>query len=462
MEITNKNRRNLKLQNITFIVLFVVAMILLAWLTQKYKFESDWTATQRNTLSNASIELLKKINDDISITAFARESDVSQQRTLIKDLISKYQKYTDKLELAFINPETDPTTTRKLGIRAEGEMIISLGGRTEHLVSIKEEDLTNVLQRLIRSGGHKIRFITGHGERIPAGKANHDYQLFTANLQTKGIQISSFNLAETHSIPGDTHTLVIASPRVNYLAGEVKLIQSFVQNGGNLLWLQEPGNLFNLEPLAKQLNIEFVKGVIVDPTTQMLGIPATSALAESYAPHIITENFKLGTVFPHSGGLKIHDRTNTTWQTIPLIKTTETSWLEAGKLQGEVEYNSKIDTLGPINISLVLERALKPADAQSDKNSKQNTKQRIIVIADGDFISNQYLGNLGNKDMGLRIFNWLNNDDKLISIPATTAPDIQLKLDGTTWAAIGLFFLIGLPLIFIASGVIIWRKRKNI
>ena len=450
MEITKKNRRNLKLQNITFIVLFIIAMTLFAWLTQKYKFESDWTATQRNTLSKASVELLKKITQDISITAFAREADVSQQRTLIKELISKYQKHTDKIELTFINPELDPTTTRKLGIQAEGEMIISLAGRTEHLVSIKEEDLTNALQRLIRSGGHIIRFLTGHGERIPTGKANHDYQLFTTNLQNKGIQISSLNLAETHTIPTETNTLVIASPRVNYLAGEVKLIQTFIRNGGNLLWLQEPGNLFNLEPLAEQLNIKFIKGVIVDPTTQMLGIPATSALAESYSPHTITKDFKLGTVFPHSGGLALLDNKNTEWQSLPLIKTTTNSWLETGKLQGEVEFNLKTDSLGPITISYVIERML-----------NKDIKQRLIVVADGDFISNQYLGNLGNKDMGLRIFNWLNNDDKLISIPATTAPDIQLKLDGTVWAIIGLFFLIGLPLIFIASGVIIWRKRKN-
>ena len=182
MEITKKNRRNLKLQNITFIVLFIVAMTLLAWLTQKYKFESDWTATQRNTLSKASIELLTKINDNISITAFARETDVSQQRTLIKALITKYQKHTDKIELAFINKEIDPTTTRTLGIRSEGEKIISIGGRTEHLVSIKEEDITHTLQRLIRSGGNKIRFLAGHGECIPTGKANHDYKLFITNI----------------------------------------------------------------------------------------------------------------------------------------------------------------------------------------------------------------------------------------------------------------------------------------
>jgi len=458
MEITNKNRRSLKLQNIIFIVLFLTAMTLLAWLTQKYKFESDLTATQRNTLSAASIELLTKITDDVSITAFARESDVSQHRTVIKELINKYQKYSNNIELTFINPELDPTTTRKLGIQAEGEMIISLGGRTEHLASFKEEDLTNTLQRLIRSGSHKIRFVSGHGERAPSGKANHDYQLFTTNLQNKGLNISNFNIAESHAIPKDTHTLVIAGPRVNYLKGEVKLIQEFIKEGGNLLWLQEPGKLFNLGPLAKQLNIQFSKGVIVDPTTQMLGIPATSALAESYAPHAIAKNFKLGTVFPHSGGLKILDEKDTTWNATAFIKTTENSWLETGRLQGEVEYNKGSDILGPITISIVLDR---PLDISKNDKANAPTNQRIVVIADGDFISNQYLGNLGNKDMGLRILNWLNNDDKLISIPATTAPDIQLKLDGTVWAVIGLFFLIGIPLIFIASGVIIWRKRKN-
>ncbi len=450
MEITSKNRLNIKIQNIVFIVLFITAMVLLAWLTNKYKFESDWTATQRNTLSVASIELLSKINSEINITAFARDADVSQYRTLIKDLIAKYQKHTDKIELNFINPEIDPTTTRKLGIRAEGEMIISLAGRSEHLVSIKEQDLTNALQRLIRSVEHNILFISGHGERIPDGKANHDYQIFTKSLQDKGIQLKQLNLAEQHSIPENTNTLVIAEPRVNYLKGEVKLIQEFIRKGGNLLWLQEPGKLFNLEPLAKQLNIKFIKGMIVDPTTQMLGIPATSALAESYPPHAISEDFKLGTVFPQSGGLKLIDAENTNFTATPLIKTTATSWLEAGKLQGEVEYNPGTDTLGPITISYAMEKSLSP-----------ELKQRIVVIADSDFISNQFVGNLGNKEMGLRIFNWLSNDDKLISIPPSTAPDSQLILDGTVWAVIGLFFLVGLPIILISSGFFIWRKRRN-
>jgi len=450
MEITTKNRRNLKLQNIVFIALFIISMILIAWLTNKYKFESDWTATQRNTLSNASIEVLSKIDSEISITAFTREADVSQHRTAIKDLVTKYQKHTNKINLAFINPETDPTTTRKLGIRAEGEMIISIAGRTEHLLSVNEEDLTNLLQRLIRSIDHTIRFLTGHGERAPNGKANHDYELFTKSLKDKGIQLSLLNLAEQHSIPTNTNTLVIASPRVNYLEGEVKLIQEFVANGGNLLWLQEPGELFNLKPLAKQLNIEFIKGTIVDPTTQMLGIPATSALAESYSPHAITTDFKLGTVFPHSGGLKLIDDNDKKYSATQLIKTTKNSWLEAGRLQGEVEYNSNKDTLGPITVSIALNKQITP-----------ELSQRIIVIADSDFISNQFLGNLGNKEMGLRIFNWLSNSDNLISIPSSTAPDSTLTLDPTLWAVIGLFFLIGLPLILIASGIIIWRKRRN-
>jgi len=450
MEITKKNRRNLKLQNIIFIILFISAISLTAWLTQKYKFESDWTATQRNTLSTASIELLKKIDGPISITAFARESDVSQIRIALKDLIGKYQKHHKNIELKFINPELDPTTTRKLGIQAEGEMIISLGGRTEHLLSIKEQDLTNTLQRLLRSGNHIIRFLTNHGERRPKGKANHDYELFTKNLMDKGLEIHLLNLTDTHTIPKDTTTLVIADPQVNYLEGEVKLIQDFVKQGGNLLWLQEPGNLHKLDELATQLNIEFIKGVIVDPTTQLLGIPATSALAETYAPHAITQNFSLGTLYPHSGGLKVADMKNTTWESTTLVKSSNRSWLEAGKLQGSVEFNPPADTLGPINIVMALEN-----------NTNPDKTQRVIVVADADFISNQYLGNLGNKDMGSKIFNWINNDDKLISIAATTAPDQQLKINATLWAVIGLFFLIGLPIIFIASGIVIWRKRRN-
>jgi len=70
MEITKKSRNQLRIQNIVFITLFLIVVAMLAWLSNKYNFESDWTKNNRNTLSDASIKLLQQMPAPIKITTF--------------------------------------------------------------------------------------------------------------------------------------------------------------------------------------------------------------------------------------------------------------------------------------------------------------------------------------------------------------------------------------------------------
>lgn len=85
-----------------------------------------------------------------------------------------------------------------------------------------------------------------------------------------------------------------------------------------------------------------------------------------------------------------------------------------------------------------------------------------MVIGDGDFLANTYLGNAGNLDLGLRLFNWLTFDDQFIDIPAKTASDRKLQLTENTVMVMGFGFLVILPLLLIATGIFIWRRRKSL
>jgi len=76
-------------------------------------------------------------------------------------------------------------------------------------------------------------------------------------------------------------------------------------------------------------------------------------------------------------------------------------------------------------------------------------------------LSNAYIGNVGNLDMGLRMINWLIHDDRFINIPAKTAPDKSLQLSQTAVAVIGFGFLLIIPLLLLGTGLFIWRKRRQ-
>ena len=456
MEITKKNRNQLRIQNIVFIILLSISIALLAGLSNKYNFESDWTKNNRNTLSDVSIKLLQQIPAPVKITTFIPDGNLLSNRQYIKELVGKYQKYKKNITLKIINPDTAPDLVRQLKVTSYGEVVVEYEGRNEHITQLKEQTLSNTLQRLLRQGERRLLFVTGHGERKPDGRANYDWNDFSEKLKIKGITTELLKLNETPNIP-DVAAIVIASPQVDYLPGEVKLIIDYVKRGGNVLWVQEPGkSLFGLQPLAELLGINFYPGTIVDPTAQMMNVNDPSfSIVTNYPTHAITRDFQYISIFPKAVGI-IHAAVKEDWLAKPFLQTVARSWSETGVLKGAIDYNADTDIVGPLTIGLSLTR--KDKEETADKNSK---KQRIVILGDGDFLSNTYLGNQGNLNIGHNIINWISNDDSFISIPSSSAADSQINISDLMGAIIGLFFLIILPLALLVSGTLIWYKRRS-
>jgi ABC-type uncharacterized transport system involved in gliding motility auxiliary subunit len=392
----------------------------------------------------------------VHITAFARESQ--GLRDHIRDLVARYQRHKADVELTFVNPDADPDRVRELGITLDGELLIAYQGRSEKVQNLSEQSLTNSLLRIARQKQRRVIFLSGHGERDPRGQANHDLGQFGALLEQKGIALDTLNLAENPQIPADTSLLVIADPSTSLLTGEVQLVHRHVQNGGNLLWLVEPGNQAGLEPVAETLGVEFLPGVVVDATTQLFGIDNPAfALIPDYPMHPITREMNSLTLFPQAAALEVSAPEG--WQAEPLLTTLDRAWTEISELSGTVRFDRDSDErMGPLDIGVALTRARQKPDVGAEESA---VEQRVVVIGDGDFISNAFLGNGGNIALGVSLFNWLNHDDTFVSITARTAGDVGLELSKSAQIMIGFGFLFGLPLLLLATGVAIWWRRRS-
>lgn len=461
MDIDRKLRRRIAFQNWTFVVLFLAVVGLLGWLSTRYDYQADWTASGRHTLSDASRELLAGLEGPVTVTAFARDSELSTLRQRIREMVERYQRHKPDLKLTFVDPDQHPDRVRAMEVTMDGELVVEYGGRRENLKRIGEQALTNALQRLARSGERRVLFLTGHGERAPEGRANFDYGDWTAQLGAKGFRFDTLNLGVTPAIPDDAAALVIADPRKALLPGEATIIRDWVAGGGNLLWLQEPDGAAGLEPLSELLGIRLSPGTVVDPTGQLLGISHPAfVVVPDYPDHAVTADLSALTLFPIAGHL---EATETGEFTItPLLRSLERSWAETGKLQGAISPAAN-EALGPLAIGLVATRPLQDAgaDAQEEEQQPDERQQRVAVIADADFLSNQYLGNGANLDLGNRLLNWLSHDDSFIRIPQRTAPDTALELTPFMSALIGFGFLLVLPAALLGSGIVIWWRRRK-
>ena len=85
-----------------------------------------------------------------------------------------------------------------------------------------------------------------------------------------------------------------------------------------------------------------------------------------------------------------------------------------------------------------------------------------MVVGNGNFLSNTFLGNGGNLDLGVNIVNWLAGDDSLITIQPRSAADSRLEIDPVTLYLIAFSFLLALPLAFMITGAVIWWRRRKV
>ncbi|GAB6042769.1 GldG family protein [Endothiovibrio diazotrophicus] len=467
MEVTRRSRLRIRLQNALFVVLFLATVALLAWLSTRYVVTADWTAGGRNTLSAESAELLATLDQPVEITAYATEDPVLRGR--IQELVKRYQRHKADIALHFVNPEAEPARVRDLGITVDGELVVAVGDREEQLQQLSEQALTNALQRAARGGERWMIFVSGHGERDPLGQANHDLGKFGGEMERRGFKLRTLNLAKEGTVPDNTTALVIAGPRTTLLPGEVTLIERYVRDGGNLLWLGDPGDtLLGLQPLADRLGINFLPGTVVDATTQLFGIDNPSfALVTDYLPNPITGEFELTTLFPQAAALDFEAPEG--WEGEPILETLPRSWTETGELSGNIRFDEdQGERSGPLTLGISLTRSLdgdEPKDGAPEEEGEgdegKGAEQRVVVIGDGDFLSNAYLGNGGNLDLGLALFQWLGHDDRFIAIRAKSAPDLTLTLSDNAVMGISVLFLFALPLGLLGSGLFIWWRRRN-
>lgn len=461
-EDASKHKWLVRSQNWLYILLILLVAGLLAWLSTRYEFEADWTANNRNSLSEPSRKLISRLEKPLSITAFA--SGRGALRNRIRDFISQYQRFAPGIEFKFVNPDKVPAKVRSLGITVPGTLVVRYAGGHELVTRLNEQALTNAIARLARQGESVITFVTGHGERDPTGRANFDLGHFSQQLQNIGIDTRTLNLTKNPDQLKRVEVLVIAGPEVAYLPGEVQLIKNYIEKGGNLLWLAEPGeSRYGLKPLAEALGIDFLPGVVVDPTTRLFGIQDPAyALVVDYPPHEMLRGLQALTLYPRAAAMEFTETDG--WNITPILTTLARTWTETGKISGTIRFNENSnETPGPLRIGLAMSRTLggdAPKQA-SDESGQSTREQRIVVIGDGDFLSNAYIGNGANLALGTRIVNWLIGADRFIEIAPEIAPDTGLKLSKVESVAIALGSMIVLPVILVLIGATVWWRRRR-
>lgn len=443
--IDTKSRRKLSAQNWLFVVLLIAFAGMLSWVARDYRKEWDVSQNARNTLSEPTIAMLRELNGPVTITSYATAQE--DLRKVVRDFLAPYQRVKQDIALSFVDPREQPKLAQAAGVQVNGELVVEFGRRSENIASLTEQSFANVLMRLARGQERLVMSLDGHGERKLNGEGNHDLGLFGKQLENKGFRTGLLNLSLAQDVPDNLKILVIASPKVDLLAPEIQKIKRWIDRGGSLLWLIDQEPIRGMQPIADIFGLVLNAGTVVDPSAQLINASPTMAVATGYGQHPIAKNFSLNTILPFARSITVDDSRD--WRDTPLIEVAPRGWLEMSPIGQSITFDKGKDTPGPITVGLALERTL------NDK------PQRVVIVGSGHFLANQYVGLVGNMDLGINIVNWLAGDDNLITVQPRATLDSGLTLSRTSMMIIVYGFLVLLPLGFLVTGGTIWWRRRR-
>lgn len=412
----------------------------------KFHKRFDLTKEKVYSLSPQTVKILKNLKDQVKVVGFAEER--SDSRKKMENLLQLYKDVnSSRFSFKIIDPYKSPEVIGKYGNIHLNTLLVQVGKRKTKVEDLTEENLTNAIIKLTKETGKKIFFIKGHGEASIEDFGKNGLSKAVEDLRNLGYEVREISLVEG-DIPETARTVIIAGPRTDLLDVELTRINKFLRSGGSVIMLVDPMQkpLSRLQKFLKKYGVLLKNTVVVDTFGQILGANVLVPVATSYKYHEITKGFRLMTFYPLAQGVFLADPLPKGVTGTEIVESSPKSWAKT-KLTGRADFNPATDIMGPVPLAAAIE-----IEGQS--------KGRLVVFGDSDFIKNAYYEQQGNGNLFENTVNWCAKEENLIAITPRTFKPTTLVLTATHQRILGFLSLIFLPEIFLLLAIWVWVRRR--
>lgn len=509
-------------------VVVITSGLLIGYVSSRPRFTGYWdtTADQTNTLLPHSQKIIKSFNDSpLEVTLYtnllgaaARHGLPEWRNIYLKrcwenylrfnwNIHFKYEYYYDvdstdvtnsilkqfpgksleqiagevakvlKVDVSSFKP---PAEMRKLiDLRPEGYRLVmqlKYKGRAVFLQTYGDIEwphplnMDATLERLRGTKMPKIAFVSGELERSIYKHGEREYSLQVINkdnssaLMNIGFDVDTINLA-TQDIAPDVTTVVLADPKMELGAPVLSKLKSYINKGGNMLILGEPGKQHILNPLLQETGVQYINGKLAQPgynNAPDMVMPYMTATGLSMAneePALMMNHLWTNGVYDDSlkiqmpSAMGIAYSTDSGFAEKPLFATVPgAAWSKAGKFVTDSVAPVFSPQEGDIRINSF------PTTIQLTRQIN-NREQRMIVCGDADFLSDQ-MSSAGW--LSRTFYSWLNDGRMPLYSNYPYVSDNMLTLSPARATVQRIAYLWVLPgiLIFLSTVLLIRRKRK--
>ena len=459
---------------------YVISLILvlaiatgLNYIGQRHTKRFDTTGSGRYTLAQQTIQVLRKLGNEVEIKAFFPGGDYAP----LRELLTEYRTVSRKVRFEFVDPDKQPDVAKQYEVTAYGSfqnpftgsqlkfgtVVLNYGNRREKIEKrseeVQEEDLTNAIIKVGRSEAKRIYFVQGHGEKDPADTEKSGYSEAQKALESQGYTVATVNLASEGKVPADAKVLIIAGATTEPFPQEIQFINDFLNKGSvGMLLLTDPKPAPSFESFLKAWGVQPDNDLVLDVSGagRLMGTGPSIPLVLGYENHKITDRFKAMTFFPLTRSIQRAKDVPAGLTVEPLFKSNENSWGETNLNTREASFDPSQDLKGPLSLAVAATKEIKAA---SDKEPA--VKARIVVGGTSNFPINAYFPAQGNGNLFMNMVSWLAQDEDLISIRPKPAEDRRILLSQSQLATIRLLTIFVLPGIALIAGIVVVLNRRR-
>ena len=486
----NVNRIIIRVLQGTSTLLALVLVLFLAAIAEKFHAQWDWTSNKHNSLSPRSAQILSLLDGPLEvIVAHTQRMEDAGVKPRLEKIVSFYEKVKPDLQVQYLNTTINPQMAQDMGISQEIEIRLNFQGRSRTVTEASENEISNALLRLMLDEQAKIHWVDYGRLQARIGDAGpNGLKTFADAIQEDAIELEALSLASQPELDSDsTQMLIVAPPPVALLDKEIELIDGYIQSGVNALIMVDPGAAGGLESLLLDYGIELRPGTVLDNIGGLFFGSRQFTFIQEFPAHPVLDRLGRGLVFPLAGALDYASLSDADgWQRKYLLNVGSNAWYQP--FEPTPQDGGQTAQARPA-VALVMTRELSTAefadaDGAEDSDSADGAadedaeaaaareefnkmlgelenEQRVVIVADSDFLKNQYIGSLGNLDFARDAVNWLASNDQLLTITREQAGDRELNLDEDELSWLFYFWGIFVPLSFlaIAIGVGLYRRR---
>lgn len=469
------------------LILAVIALVfalnrIMTGVEEKFALRLDLSRNGRFSITEDTRKMLSGLEEPVHIYTLFQENVQSDLRMIVTEMLTRYAA-GGNVTVKNLDIVANPASAARF--RTEGtelstnSVIVASGDDRRFRVIpgarlfeyevdpvtqeftrydfVGEQAVNTAINQVTGTEGTKLYLLQGHGE---AGSGQMRSAL-TA-LEEQNFEVSELLLSQNTPEPGNGNVLLVIEPARDLSEEEFGLLSTFLENGGSLYYACSYGSrgLDRFDALLSVFCLSADPGLLIENVgsagyyyrNQLYLMPdILTASGDEVCP--VSGYFGASdyVVLPQSRAIRRVGIRPAGLQMWDLLMTSPYSYIKSELNADEGLQQSKKDEQGSFSVAAAAEYG------------KKNGTARVFVIGNALFLTNDAMFEAYSNDkLLLSAVNWLAGREEKSDIAGRSMGADRLMIPDNRVYQLLCVVLIGvLPLACVATGLLVWRKRRR-